>query len=192
MSAQAPTTIRSFRVCFKVERRIHKIDRWRIPLPFGVPLRGAAYALGLLLVVALARRVPLAGGLLATLPAPLRLLALPVGGAWALTSWELDGRPAHAVGLAWLRMRLTPSRLVAWRPAPRPCAVRLAEIALVADERGARLRPAVIEGPCHVLMRYPFHSRARGRVMRVSRSAGGACWRGKEIRLKAGQRLVIG
>ena len=33
MSAQpGPIQIRSFRVCFQLERRLHKIDRWRIPV----------------------------------------------------------------------------------------------------------------------------------------------------------------
>ena len=34
--------IRSYRVCFSLERRIYKIDRWRLPVPWGVPLRTTA------------------------------------------------------------------------------------------------------------------------------------------------------
>jgi len=40
MADQQTLQIRSFRVVFDLERRLHKIDRWRIPLPYGVPVRG--------------------------------------------------------------------------------------------------------------------------------------------------------
>ncbi len=29
--------------CFDLERRLHKIDRWRVPLPYGLPLRSLGY-----------------------------------------------------------------------------------------------------------------------------------------------------
>ena len=37
--------LRSFRVCFQLERRLHRIDRFRLPFPYGLPLRGLGYVL---------------------------------------------------------------------------------------------------------------------------------------------------
>ena len=68
MSVAAPLQIRSFRVCFKLERRIHKIDRWRLPLPFGVPLRGIGYAAAAFVVLGMLAQLPVAGALLGALP----------------------------------------------------------------------------------------------------------------------------
>jgi hypothetical protein len=183
--------IRSFRVVFKLERRIHKIDRWRIPLPFGVPLRGVGYAAALLVAALIGGRIPIVGDLLHAMPAPLRFAVLPVGGAYLLNQWELDGRPAHATALAWLRLRIAPRRLAAFRPAAHEGVVRLAELAIVPDERCARLRRAIVHGPAEVVLRYPFHANARGRVLRVTAQDGPARWRGKQVRLRPDQRIVI-
>jgi hypothetical protein len=183
--------IRSYRLCFRVERRIHKIDRWQIPLPFGVPLRGAAYALALLVAVLVSSRAPLLGTVVVALPAPVRLLGLPVGGAYALLRWELDGRPAHAVVAAWLRLVFGPRRLVAFARAPRQQVAVLGDVTLVSDERRAWLRRAVVHGPGTVLLRYPFDARARGRALHVRRRPGAPRWRGKEVRLGRRQRLVV-
>jgi hypothetical protein len=180
--------VRSFRACFRLERRIFKIDRWRLPVPFGVPLRGIGYAVLSLLTVLILSRLPMLGALH---PA-LRLVVLPIGAAYALTRWEVDGRPAHASGRSWVRMRLLPPRIAAFRPAPSPGTVVLGPVTVAPDERAARLRPAIIEGPATVLVRYPFRAEPRGRTLRVRPEAGPPQWRGKEIRLGEGQRVVIG
>jgi len=186
-----PIQIRSFRVCFRLERRIHKIDRWRIPLPFGVPLRGAGYALVALLAIAMASSLPIAGTLLHVLPTPLRLVVLPVGIATVLTRWEIDGRPAHASGLAWVRMRLAPARLAAFRPAPASGPARLGAVTIAGDGRGARLRPAVVTGPARLVVRYPVRSRRRRRTLVLVREPGPSQWRGTQVTLRAGQRAVL-
>ena len=62
MSAERPTlTIRSYRLAFALERRIHKIDRYRLPVPYGVPLRGLAYAVVVLAVVLALTALPVSG-----------------------------------------------------------------------------------------------------------------------------------
>lgn len=185
-------TVRSFRVCFAVERRIHKIDRWRIPLPFGVPLRGVAYAIAALIAVLVAHALPLIGDVLRVLPVPLRLVFLPIGVAWAMLRLELDGRSAHAAGLAYLRAAAGPKRLVAFRPAgPASTEVRLADITIAPDDRAATMRPAVVHGPADVLLRYPFSAQPRGRTVVLRQEPGPARWRGKQLRLADGQRAVI-
>ena len=35
--------IRSYRRVFEVDRRIYRVDRWALPVPGGVPLRGVGY-----------------------------------------------------------------------------------------------------------------------------------------------------
>jgi hypothetical protein len=183
--------IRSHRNCFKLERRIHKIDRWRIPLPFGIPLRGLGYAIATALAMLVLGRLPGLGLALKPVTPVVRFVVVPIAVAYVLTRWELDGRPAHAMLRSWALMGLRSRRLVAWRPAPPPGKVALAAVTVAADERGARLRPAVTHGPARVLIRYPFRARARGRTLLIDPERGAPRWRGKEIHLRDGQRAVI-
>jgi hypothetical protein len=185
-------TIRSFRVVFELERRIHKIDRWRIPVPYGVPLRGVAYAGAALLAVVLAGRLPMARGALDLLPPPVRFVILPVGLAYLLDQVRVDGRPAHAVAAAWLGLRIAPARLVGFRPAPHAGArAAFGDVTLVPDERSARYRRARIKGPGRVLLRYPARARRRGAVLELEQTSDRPLWRAKRVALKPGQRLVV-
>jgi hypothetical protein len=192
MAANAGIPIRSYRVCFKVERRIHKIDRWRIPLPFGVPVRGAGYALALLAAVLVGGQLPLLGLFVSALPIPVRFVLLPIGGAYALSQWQIDGRPAHATAIAWSRMWLSPRRIAAFRRAPSPGVVRFSGLTIAPDERTAQTRRAVIHGPAAIVLRYPFEARQRGNTLRLVPQPGPASWRGKRVRVDRGQRVVIG
>ncbi len=191
MSNDRPSlTVRSFRLAFELERRIHKIDRFRLPLPYGLPLRSVAYALAALVVVLAAGRLPLTGAFLAALPWPVRFGVLPVAAAQLLTQIEVDGRPAHEVIGAWLRYRLGPRVVVAFGRAPRGLQEPV-ELVVAPDERGTSYRRAVIAGPGAVLLRQqvtavPFGSRL------VVRSVGeGAEYRAKRVLLKPGQRVVV-
>lgn len=183
--------IRSFRNCFKLERRIHKIDRWRIPAPFGVPLRGVGYAAGAALAMLLLGRAPGLGVAVRSMSPELRFVVFPLALTFALTHWEIDGRPAHAVLRSLLLMHMGPRRLVAWRPAIRPGPVVFGAVTIAPDDRGTRLRPAVIHGPAHVLIRYPFQVRQQRRTLRIVPDPGPPRWRGKEIAVGRGQRVVI-
>jgi hypothetical protein len=183
--------IRSFRVCFKLERRIHKIDRWRLPLPYGVPLRGVGYAAVVLVAILVLSRLPLVGGVLGTLSPWLRYAALPIAAAYVLTQWKVDGRAAHAAGLAWLVMQLRPKRVSAFRPAPPLGPVVLGPIAVASDERTHRYRPGVVEGPATVILRYPARVRQRGRSLHVRQESDQPLWRGTQVNLAPGQRVVV-
>jgi hypothetical protein len=183
--------IRSFRNCFRLERRIHKIDRWRIPVPFGIPLRGLGYALAVAFAVLVLGRLPVTGLVLGALPSLVRFVVLPIAAAYVLARWELDGRPAHAVLRSWALMRIRPTRIVGWRRAEPLGPVTLGQVAIAPDERGAVLRTGVIEGPARVVVRYPFKPSPRGRTLRIVPEPGGPRWRGTEIALRAGQRLLV-
>jgi hypothetical protein len=192
MAERDGIAIRSYRVCFKVERRIHKIDRWRIPLPFGVPVLGAGYAVALLLAVLIGGQLPLLGLLVSALPGPVRFVLVPIGGAYVLSQWQIDGRAAHATAIAWSRMWVSPRRIAAFRPARSPGAVRLGDVTVASDERTARPRRAVVRGPAAIVVRHPFEARQRGRTLRIVPQPGPARWRGKEVRVERGQRVVLG
>lgn len=191
MAEDGHIPIRSFRVVFKLERRVHKIDNWRIPLPFGIPLRGVGYAAALLFGVLVVDGVPGFGALLRMLPPPVRYAMLPIAMAYIFTIWEFDGRPAHATAIAFLRMRVLPRRLVAFRAAPRREAVVLGAVTIAPDERAARLRPARITGPADVVLRYPVAVRTRRGTLRLTALAGPPLWRGKQVHLAEGQRVTI-
>jgi hypothetical protein len=183
--------IRSYRVCFDLERRVHKIDRWRVPLPYGVPLRGLAYGGAGLLLVLFAARLPLVGQLLAALHPALRLGGLPVGAAALLLRWNPDGRTAHRAILASLRLWLAPRRLIGFRSLAPPGATLLGDVAVAADERSCRLRKGVVRGPARVVLRYPVRGRGRGRTLRLEQAGGDPQWRGTEVELRQRQRLVV-
>ena len=184
-------TIRSFRVCFDLERRIHRIDRWRLPVPYGLPVRSIGYWAAALFGVLLLSRLPVIGDALRALPAPLRLVILPAGAAYLLTQLRVDGRPAHGAGLSLLRHRLSARELVAFRSAPAVGEVRLQDVSFARDEAGARYRRAVVRGPAAVTLRYPARARRRGRALEVEQTGERPLWRGKRVVLAPGQRLEL-
>jgi hypothetical protein len=193
--ASEQITIRSFRVVFDLERRIHKVDRWRLPVPHGVPLRGVAYFVVALVAVVLLSRLPVAGVLVGALPPPVRYVVGPVAVAYALTQVRVDGRSAHAAIVAWIRYRLGARHLASFRVVSAPRSVtRLGEATIVPDERFARLRRAAVAGPARVLLRYPIQSRVRGGrrpVLRVEQMPGPPLFEARSVRLRSGQRLVV-
>ena len=192
MAAEEPLAIRSYRLCFDLERRIHKIDRWRIPVPYGLPLRGVAYAAGALAVILIASGLPLIGALLSLVHPAIRLVVAPVALAYALCQLRIDGRPAHAAGTACLRMWLAPGKVAGFRAVSAPGPQRLADIAVAPDERSPRYRPASICGPVSLLLRYPASARRSGHTLRLRPRDGAPMWRAKHIALKARQKVRVG
>jgi hypothetical protein len=187
-----PLTIRSYRLCFRLERRIYKIDRFRVPLSWGVPLRSVGYAAAALLAVLLLQRLPLLGALMGGLHPALRYAIVPVGVAYLLTALEVDGRPAHRAVAAWVRFLGGPRRLLGASRKRRPGGVlRLGEIAVAPDERSGRYRPARVHGPATVLLRFPCRGRRRGRRLTLRQTSRRPLGRGKMLALKPGQTLEL-
>jgi TcpE family len=192
MSSEEGTIhIRSYRMCFKLERRIHSIDRWRLPMPYGIPLRGIGYFGASFLAVLILSAVPVVGYFLGLLNPWVRLVVVPMAGAWGLTRWEIDGRSAPAAGMAWARWRVGPSRVAAFRPAAAPGPVALGDVTLAPDERSASLRRGVVRGSGRIVLRYPVVTLRRRRTLLVSQRSGEPVWRGTQIQLKPRQRLVL-
>jgi hypothetical protein len=184
--------IRSFRVCFQLERRIHKLDRWRIPLPYGLPVRGLLYGAAILAAVLVAARLPLLSSLVGALHPIVRYGLLPVAGGYLLTELKLDGRSGHSVAISWLRMRFAPTRVCAFRPVLGATQVRLGALTVAADGRGPRLRRGVIDGEGPVVLRGPVAFRARGRTLRARPEGAELPPRARQVNLRPGQRIVIG
>ncbi len=188
MSTEHSVTIRSYRLAFALERRIFRIERYRLPLPYGLPLRGLAYgALALALVLG-AERVAGVGALVSALPWPVRYLVLPAGAAQLLLGMRVDGRPAHQAAVAWAGLRL-----VRLRRAGHNACLRLEDVALAPDERDPVFRAAVVAGPGVVIVRRPARLQARraGRELRVRPERGRPARRGLRVTLKRGQRMRV-
>jgi len=193
-----PVRIRSFRLVTRIERRLHRVGPWQIPLPYGIPLSGLLHAGAACLALLALSRLPLLGALLTALPAPLRLVILPAAIAWAACRVRPDGRPLLRVGAAWARRRWGPRRIAAFRAAPRPGrAVRLPDLSIAPDGRGPallRARLSVLRrrgGPVSFTLRYPCAVWGRGRTLHVRQLPGGPLWRGAQVTLRPGQRAVF-
>ena len=187
-----PLQIRSYRVCFDLERRIYRLEQWRLPVAWGVPLRGVAYAALALIAIVIAGGLPLVGDLLAALPAPVRLLLLPVGIAYALTAAKVDGRPLHTAIGSLVRHLTAPRWIAGLKKCEAPgTVVRFGDLTVAPDHTGPRLRRGRIEGPCEVLLRYPGRGRQHRSKMVITQTSGEAMWRGKTISLAAGQELEV-
>lgn len=186
--------IRSFHVVFALERRLHHIDRWRLPFPYGVPVRAIAYAAGALLVIVVAGRLPLTGALTGLMPAPLRYVLAPAAIGAALARLRVDGRPAHRHLLARLAHQLGPARRSGVRASPAVgTLLRLVEPCVIApDGTGPAYRPARITGPAQLLLRYPAEGRQRGRRLRLVQAGEEPLDRPQRVTLQAGQTLEIG
>ena len=182
--------IRSFRSVFELERRIHKIDRYRIPLPYGLPLRSLGFGAACLLAVLVLSAVPVVGPALDRLPPPMRLVLLPVFVAYALGRVKIDGRPLHSAFGSLTRFAFGPRRLVGFRPAGATFA-RLGDVVMAPDERAWRYRAGRVDGPAELLLRYPAEARQRGRKLFVRQTGAAPLWRGKRILVRAGQRVVF-
>lgn len=201
--------VRSYRLVFRRRWRIFRIQNWRIPLPNGLELRLLGYWLVCLASVAVLGRLPLLGAPIAAAPPSLRLLALPIAAAWALSRWEIDGRAPHralvGLGAWWLR----PHVLAAGRPCPPPGVdfAPLRQLALAPDLSGSEYPRGRLTGPARLLLRYPVRveldgvSRRRDATRR-ERAAAARRWRlrpagaaplhrGKTLEVPAGRTVIF-
>lgn len=185
--------IRSFHVVFALERRLHRIDRWRLPFPYGVPVRAIAYGAGALLGIVIAGQLPLAGQVISAMPAPLRFVTGPAAVGAALARLRIDGRPAHRHLLARLTHRLAPARRSGVRSSPATgSTLRSVEpVLIVPDACGAAYRAARVTGPAEVQLRYPARGDQRGNRLHLVQDGERPLRRPQRVVLDAGQQLVL-
>jgi hypothetical protein len=197
MSAEtSPKVVRSYRLVFRRRWRIFRVQNWRIPLPGGLELRAIGYWLACLAAMGLLARLPLTGSVLGALPVSLRLVAFPIVGAWALSSWEVDGRSPHRALAGLLLWRLRPRELAALRRCSRPGVVisPLGSVAMAPDPRASSYPRGRLVGPVKVLLRYPVSVELEGvprgaGTGRAQRMASARCWR---LRATGGPALHSG
>lgn len=182
--------LRSYRLAFEVERRIHRVDRFRIPVPYGIPLVALGYWAVVMVVFLVAGAMPVLGTLLAALPWPLRLILLPGLVTRGLCQKRADGRPAHEALTAYLAFMLSTKHLVGLAPAPNEDG-HLDALALAGDEHSARWPRGVVRGPCTVLVRRPARVELRARVVSVVPLIGDELREPQEISLPAGSRMEV-
>jgi hypothetical protein len=180
--------IRSYRRVFRVDQRIYRVDRWALPVPGGVPLRGVVYFACSLLIVLAAGALPLLGDVVGLLSPPLRYVILPLGVAVLGAQAAPDGRSAHGFAGDWLRSRARRRRRSAGRPVPLEgeSVTWHGRLALQWDESALRLERARVTGPATVTFAEPMHvERRRGRfVVRSAQAGEGVPVR--ELRLRDG------
>jgi hypothetical protein len=205
-------SVRSYRlVTDRLERRLFKIDRYRLPLPYGVPLRSILYGASTMAAIALLSRLPLVGAALGLLPPSVRWIALPILAGIVLTRFEVDGRPPHRAGLAWAVYRLRPRILAGLRRTPA-VGERFAPVLEVATRPSGNeptYTPGRITGPAELVLGYPCRLEAEGvprrasdappaervaraRRLRVRPIAGARpLIVGQQLRVPAGRELVL-
>jgi len=185
--------IRSFRLVFdRGYRRLFKIDRYRLPFAYGLPILGILYAALVALALVLVAKLPVAGPALAALPPPVHWVAIPVGVSMVMLHWRPDGLKPHAALWAWLEAAFTVRELSCWQPAERDRdELELGEIACAPDGREARYRPGRVSGPAEVLLRYPARGWQRGRRLHVEQTSDQPLYVGTQITLRVGEQLVF-
>ena len=184
-------TLRSYRLAFELERRIHRIDRFRIPLPYGLPLAALGYGAAALGAVLLATSLPGLGTALAFLPFPFRLILLPAGAAHLLCRTGADGRPAHEVLEARAAFLLRPRRLVGLERAPRVDVPERHEVVLVPDERGPDYEAGVVRGPLRARLRQPARVTVRATKAELRQLDDRPMFRLRELEIDDRQSLVV-
>ena len=160
--------IRSYRRVFEVDRRIYRVDRWALPVPGGVPLRGVGYFAATIGLVIMLGALPGVGDLLGALSLPLRYVLLPLAVAVLGTQAAPDGRAAHRFAWEWLRLRLRARRRCAGRVVAlegEPIAWSGA-LAVRWDGHGARLHRGRVKGPARITVNVPVRlAQRRGRLV---------------------------
>jgi TcpE family len=156
--------IRSYRRVFEVDRRIYRVDRWALPVPGGVPLRGLGYFVATILVLLGFGRVPGVGELVGALSPPLRFVVVPLAAAVLGTQAAPDGRSAHRFAWDWLRFRLRArrrcaGRVVALEGEPIACG---GVLGVRWDCHDAGLHRSRVRGPARVTFAVPVELDARG------------------------------
>ena len=192
MSAEDEIVIRSYRRVFRLERRIYRIDRFVLPVPGGIPLRGLCYFVVGFLAILVAGSLPGLGTLVALAPLPLRALLLPAGLAVLATQATPDGLPAHRFARTWLALRLRPRTTRAGRPVPGAGDARLlaGECRFSSDLSAPQLRRSRVRGPARVEFGVPVALEQRRRFW-VARPGAASAPQGNAVELVGGERLEI-
>lgn len=183
--------VRSYRRVFRIDRRIYRVDRWALPVPGGVPLRGVGYFALALALVLVAEALPVMGGLVGAVTAPLRYLVVPLAVAVLGAQASPDGRAAHKFARDWVVLQLRGSRRSAGRRVPREGErVHVEGVVLTrGDEHSPALRPGRVHGPATVTFAAAVNVDGDRRGRLVARP--GPNGEPVAVELGAGERLEV-
>lgn len=168
--------IRSYRRVFDLERRIYRIDRFRLN-PGGVPLRGIVYFLGLVALTFSIASLPLIGAVVTVMPWYMRDVGLPGASAAMLTMIRIEGRPFHLALRSLLGFACRPRHLAGVHADRAVDCVRAGQrwyvpsLLYLPDGSDARMRRLRYTGPGAVLVSVA-HQRAEWPVGVVGRLFG--------------------
>lgn len=153
------TFVRSYGLVFKIERKLFKIDRWRLPLPGGLEIRAIVYGASILLGMLALSRLPIIGTLLGLLPAPLHWAFIPGGLTFVLLKLQIEGRAPHRVLVSVVKWYFSERLIAGGGKADRPAVhMPIHTIWVTPDWHAPRYRPATIHGPTMVVCRYPIEA----------------------------------
>ncbi|HEY7933508.1 MAG TPA: TcpE family conjugal transfer membrane protein [Solirubrobacteraceae bacterium] len=154
------TVVRSYGLVFKIERKLFKIDRWRLPLPGGLEVRAIVYAVTILLGMLVASRLPGIGLILGLLPSPLHWGLIPGGLTFVLLKLQIEGRAPHRVLASLISWYFSERLITATSKADRPgLHAPIDTVWILPDWCSGRYRTAEISGPTCVVCRYPLQAR---------------------------------
>jgi hypothetical protein len=144
--------IRSYRTVFELERRLYRIDRLRLP-PGGIPMRGALYCLGLVLLAVVLSGLPVVATVADIVPWYVRDLAAPIALAALLALLRMEGRPFHLAARTLIGQRLGPRWWRRLQPASGPGARwHPPDLLMLPDGSEGRWRPFDYRGPGAVMV----------------------------------------
>src|SRR4051812_11298342 len=184
-------TLRSYRLAFQLERRLHRIDRFRIPVPYGVPLVGLAYGAAAAVGVVVLSGLPVAGELADRLPWPMRLILVPALVAHLLCRTRDDGRPTHDALVARLLFLVRARHYVGLEPVRHTRLQHLADVTFASDERCPFYRKGRVLGPAHVLLRQPARAAVRGQTVELQQLEDRPMLTARQLVLGDGQELRL-
>jgi TcpE family len=133
-----PIHIPNFRVVFQIERRIFRVGDQRIPVPYGIPLAGAAYFITALAIVFLVGQLPVVSWPMGQVPFPIKWITFPGLCAWFLVRVRPDGRSGARLLRALLRYAVGPREVAGWRRVSRQRVVRLKDLEIAPGQTGTR------------------------------------------------------
>jgi hypothetical protein len=170
-----------------VERRIFRVDRWRVPHPGGIPAAAIGYFAVALAAIAILGRLPILGVVLGATQPALRYLGIPAICAWALSSWQVDGRRPHHALASVIRSRLGARTLSGLRRTPASGArLALCDGATVAPSGDEpRYRAGKVRGPATIVLRYPAAVAVQGARRGSAGDPEAAIARAKRLRVRA-------
>lgn len=186
--------VRSWTRVYKPERRIYSIPngrgQWVIPVTGGIPLWGALYFLGGVLLVYVLRHMPVIGLVFGIVPSELMYGFVPIGLAYVGARWRPDGRMPHRALLSWATTRMEGRRFQGEEGLPTDLAAVIdEEVTLAPGPEWPYLIDADVAGPALVATRRPVEVQERRKGLAITGPAGHGGT--THLRVRAGETLRV-